>query len=126
MSAEGTEVVTLSQLKMLEQQWGGAGGKKYKIEAPAWQGPHQIQSSASAGDVVITAAGDGVAPSCVVYEATEDGSGKAISEQYASSTYATIDDLPQIVQDALANMPQTMALHQRATGTHGSSCRHVT
>ena len=110
MSATGTEAVTLSQLKMLKQQLGGAGGKKYKIEAPAWQGPHQVQSSASAGDVVITAAGDGVANSVVLELVEEDPhSGKFISELSSSSSYASIDDLPQVVQDALANIPQTMA-----------------
>lgn len=109
MSATGTEVVTLSQLKMLEQQLGGAGGKKYKIETTESLLP-QVQSSASAGDVVITAAGSGVIDYSVRELVEEDpSSGKKISNSYASLENASIDDLPQIVQDALANRPQTMA-----------------
>lgn len=46
MSATGKEAVTLEQLKMLEQQLGGAGGKKYKIETSV-EFPTQVQSSAS-------------------------------------------------------------------------------
>ena len=72
MVATGTEVVTLEQLKMLGDTLGGAGGKQYKIETNA-NFPTQVQSSASAGDVVITAAGDGVVY-YYVYELTEDGS----------------------------------------------------
>ena len=107
MSTTGKEAVTLSQLKMLEQQLGGgAGGKKYKIEVSE-DFPTQVQSSASAGDVVITAAGDGV----VDYNVLEgSSSGKVISGGYSSASYASIDDLPQVVQDAIANMPQTMAV----------------
>ena len=107
MSATGTEVVTLKQLKMLSDS--GAGGKKYKIETSE-DFPTQVQSSASAGDVVITAAGDGVVY-YYVYELTEDGSSekKIISQPRFA---ASIDDLPQVVQDALANIPQTMAPDQ--------------
>lgn len=103
--ATGDESVRLRQLKMLRDS--GAGGKKYKIEAGGL--PTQVQSSASAGDVVITAAGDGVV-SYLVLELTEDESlGKTISQSYRSDSSASIDDLPQVVQDALANIPQTMA-----------------
>lgn len=105
MSATGTEVVTLEQLKMLGDTLGGAGGKKYKIETSGVLRP-QVQSSASAGDVVIIAAGDGVTNSLVKELGEEDpSSGKVISEPH---TTAVTDALPQIVQDALANMPQTM------------------
>lgn len=103
MSATGTEVVTLEQLKMLSDS--GAGGKQYKIETNA-NFPTQVQSSASAGDVVITAAGDGVTNSLVKELGEEDpSSGKVISEPCAT---AVTDALPQVVQDALANIPQTM------------------
>lgn len=110
MAATGKEAVTLEQLKMLEQQLGGAGGKKYKIVASV-EFPTQVQSSASAGDVVITAAGDDVVDYMVQELVEEDpSSGKIISEGYSSASYASIDDLPQIVQDAIANMTQTMAV----------------
>lgn len=105
--ATGDESVRLRQLKILRDS--GAGGKKYKIETDGVF-PYQIQSSASAGDVVITAAGSGVID-YVVLELVENspGLGKKISLPYVTSSNATIGDLPQIVQDALANMPQTMA-----------------
>lgn len=91
------------------------GGKKYKIEGVG-AFPTQVQSSASAGDVVITAAGDGVV-GYTVYELTEDGSReKTISIPYSSSSGASIDDLPQVVQDALANIPQTTAPPQARAG----------
>ena len=103
--ATGGEAVRLRQLKMLRDS--GAGGKKYKIEGEL---PTQVQSSASAGDVVITAAGSDVIDYSVL-ELVEEGqrSGKKISNGYASPTNASIDDLPQIVQDALSSIPQTMA-----------------
>lgn len=105
--ATGDEAVRLRQLKMLRDS--GAGGKKYKIET-AVGFPSQVQSSASAGDVVITAAGSDVSYYYWVRELSEEGpySGKIISSQYITSPDASIDDLPQVVQDALANMPQTM------------------
>ena len=107
MSATGTEVVTLEQLKMLgDTLGGGAGGKKYKIETSE-DFSTQVQSSASAGDVVITAAG-GDAVYYHVYELTEDGSSEKIISD--SSQTVSIDNLPQVVQDALANMSQTMAV----------------
>ena len=110
MTATGSETVTLEQLKMLMDI--GSGGKKYKIEtSPGF--PTSVQSSACAGDVVITAAGDGVVQ-YYVQELVE--SRKIISEQYASSQNASIDDLPQIVQDALANIPQTTAPPVPGTG----------
>ena len=111
MSATGTEVVTLEQLKMLSDS--GAGGKKYKIKSGL---PTQVQSSASAGDVVITAAGRDVVD-YTVQELVEEGQSlaKIISEPHMSASYASIDDLPQIVQDALANMPQTMAVPSPAS-----------
>lgn len=95
MSATGTEVVTLSQLKMLGDTLGGAGGKKYKIKSSL---PTQVQSSASAGDVVITAAGRDVVD-YTVQELVEEGQSlaKIISEPHMSSTEASIDDLPQVV-----------------------------
>lgn len=103
--ATGNEAVRLRQLKMLRDS--GAGGKKYKIEGALQT---QVQSSASAGDVVITAAGSGVVDYSVLELVEENpGSGKKISNSYETPTNAAIDDLPQIVQDALANMPQTMA-----------------
>ena len=105
--ATGGEAVSLRQLKMLRDS--GAGSKKYKIVSSEVL-PTQIQSSASAGDVVITAAGSGVTDYSVRELVEEDPlSGKVISSQSISLPNATIDDLPQIVQDALANMPQTMA-----------------
>lgn len=89
------------------------GGKKYKIDGGL---PTQVQSSASAGDVVITAAGDGIV-SYEVLELTEDGSlGKTISRSQASNSDASIYDLPQVVQDALANIPQTMAPPETRAG----------
>ena len=72
MVAIGTEVVTLEQLKMLEQQLG-AGGKKYKIETSE-DFPTKVPSSASAGDVVITADGSSVVD-YLVEELVEEGSG---------------------------------------------------
>ena len=103
--ATGDEAVRLRQLKMLRDS--GAGGKKYKIVTDG-SFPTQVQSSASAGDVVITAAGSG-AVDYYVLELVEENpnSGKIISLQYETSS---IDDLPQIVQDALANIPQTMSV----------------
>lgn len=80
MSATGTEVVTLSQLKMLGDTLGGAGGKKYKIETSE-DFTTQVQSSASAGDVVITATGSD-AVYYYVYELTEDGSSKKSSQSH--------------------------------------------
>lgn len=71
MSATGNEVVTLKQLKMLSDS--GAGGKKYKIETSS-NFPTQVQSSASAGDVAITAAGGDVVD-YLVEELVEEGSG---------------------------------------------------
>lgn len=113
MSATGTEVVTLEQLKMLGDTLGGAGGKKYKIETSGVLRP-QVQSIASAGDVVIIAAGDGVTNSLVKELGEEDpSSGKVISEPRAT---AVTDALPQVVQDALANMPQTMVPTPTAKG----------
>ena len=104
--ATGDEAVRLRQLKMLRDS--GAGGKKYKIEGRESL-PTQVQSSASAGDVVITAAGNDVV-SYNVHELTEDGSlGEVVSQSVKSASNASIDNLPQVVQDALANIPQTMA-----------------
>lgn len=103
--ATGDEAVRLRQLKMLRDS--GVGGKKYKIKGEL---PPQVQSSASAGDVVITAAGSDVTGYSVLELVEEDpGLGKNISNIYATSSDVSIDDLPQIVQDALANIPQTMA-----------------
>lgn len=103
--ATGGEAVRLRQLKMLRDS--GAVGKKYKIVPGDLV---HVQSSASAGDVVITAAGSGVID-YVVLELVENSPslGKIITRPFATTTNATIDDLPQVVQDALANMPQTMA-----------------
>lgn len=102
--ATGGEAVRLRQLKMLRDS--GAGGKKYKIEGVGVF-PTQVQSSASAGDVVITAAGSGVID-YVVLELVENSPslGKIITRPFVTMA---IGDLPQVVQDALANMPQTMA-----------------
>lgn len=101
--ATGGEAVRLRQLKMLRDS--GAGGKKYKIEASS-AFPTSVQPSACAGDVVITAAGDGV----VSYSVCEsDSNGPVILYGKESSSTASIDELPKVVQDALANIPQTMA-----------------
>lgn len=112
--ATGGEIVRLRQLKMLRDS--GAGGKKYKIETSRYF-PTQVQSSASAGDVVITAAGNAVTVYYVRELVEEDpNSGKIISNQFAAPQGASIDDLPQIVQDALANIPHTMAPSLTETG----------
>lgn len=106
--ATGGEAVSLRQLKMLRDS--GTGGKKYKIETDGLL-PSQVQSSASAGDVVITAAGSSVREYRVLELVEEDpSSGKEISISYETQANVTIGDLPQVVQDALANMPQTMAV----------------
>lgn len=101
--ATGGEAVRLRQLKMLRDS--GAGGKRYKIEASS-SFPTSVQPSACAGDVVITAAGDGVV-SYSVYES--DANGPVILYGKESSQIASIDELPKVVQDALANIPETMA-----------------
>lgn len=105
--ATGGEAVRLRQLKMVRDS--GAGGKKYKIETDGGF-LYQVQSSASAGDVVITAAGRDVIDYSVLELIENSPSlGKKISNSYTTPEDATIDDLPQIVQEALANTPQIMA-----------------
>ena len=104
MSATGTEVVTLSQLKMLETAMGGAGGKKYKITKDSLM-PEYVKTEASPGEVVVTSVvGYNDSRSFYVYEDVGDGSTGQIIEEGMTTGY--IDKLPEVVKQAVAEIPQ--------------------
>lgn len=104
MSATGTEVVTLSQLKMLETAMGGAGGKKYKITKDSLM-PEYVKTEASPGEVVVTSVvGYNDSRSFYVYEDVGDGSTGQIIEKGMTTGY--IDELPEVVKQAVAEIPQ--------------------
>lgn len=105
MATTGNEAVTLEQLKMLKDSV--AGGKKYKITKNSYM-PEYVKSEASPGEVVVThVPEDGLTYSFYVYEDAGDGSNGQIVE--GGMTSSSIDELPEVVKQAVAEIPQVNA-----------------
>lgn len=103
MAITGNEAVTLEQLKMLKDSV--AGGKKYKITKNSYM-PEYVKSEASPGEVVVTSVlGASNLYSFHVYEDAGDGSNGQIVEE--GMTSSSIDKLPEVVKQAVAEIPQT-------------------
>ena len=104
MPANGSEPVTLEQFK---RAVSGGGGKKYKITKSRFM-PEYVKAEASPGEVVVTSVlGDNNLYPFYVYEDAGDGStGKTVEE---GRTSRSIDDLPEVVKQAVEEIPQTNA-----------------
>ena len=100
--ATGDEVVTVNQFKRAVSV---GGGKKYKITKSEYM-PDYVKDEASPGEVVVTSIfGDNDLYSFHVYEDTGDGSTGQIVEEGNNSR--SIDNVPEVVKQAVAEMPQT-------------------
>lgn len=105
MAATGSEAVTLEQFKMLMDS--GAGGKKYKITKSRHM-PEYVKAEASPGEVVVTSVlGANNQYAFHVYEDAGNGSTGQIVEE--GMTSSSIDNLPEVVKKAVAEIPQTNA-----------------
>lgn len=108
--ATGDEVVTLKQLKMLVDSLVGSDGgsnKKYKIE---WSSDidasyRSNQTEAEPGSIVPCCSKDGQwMGNHVVCDSSKTHN--IITYSYTPSNSADLSDLPEIVQEAINNMPE--------------------